>query len=86
VSELTVGFKRISCPDCEGSGELRIESENINEDFEVEKQTVITECPRCLGLGFMPHLSPRSHGRYDQGLPTCRKIAVCNQSSWKQEG
>jgi DnaJ-class molecular chaperone len=49
VSELTVGFKRISCPDCEGSGELRIESENINEDFEVEKQTVITECPRCLG-------------------------------------
>jgi DnaJ-class molecular chaperone len=54
VSDLTVGFKRLACPDCEGSGELRIESENINEHFEVEKQTVITECPRCLGLGFLP--------------------------------
>ena len=40
------------CPDCGGSGELRIDSENINENFEVEKQTVITECPRCSGVGF----------------------------------
>lgn len=39
------------CPDCNGSGQLRIDSENINEKFEVEKQTVITECPRCAGTG-----------------------------------
>ena len=39
------------CPDCGGTGELRIDSENINENFEVEKQTVITECPRCAGTG-----------------------------------
>jgi hypothetical protein len=32
---------------------MRIESENINENFEVEKQTVISECPRCRGLGFI---------------------------------
>ena len=54
MSDATVSFKRIPCPDCHGTGELRIESENINEHFEVEKQTVITECPRCLGLGFLP--------------------------------
>ena len=42
------------CPDCGGLGEFRIESENINEEFEVEKQTVITECPRCGGSGFVP--------------------------------
>lgn len=54
MSDSTVGFKRVHCPDCNGSGELRIESENINENFEVEKQTVITECPRCMGLGFLP--------------------------------
>jgi DnaJ-class molecular chaperone len=54
MSDLTVGFKRVPCADCNGSGELRIESENINEDFEVEKQTIITECPGCLGLGFKP--------------------------------
>lgn len=42
------------CPDCGGTGEFRIESENINEDFEVEKQTVITTCPRCNGAGFVP--------------------------------
>ena len=42
------------CPDCGGVGELRIESENINEEFEVEKQTVITQCPRCGGSGFVP--------------------------------
>ena len=41
------------CPDCAGAGEFRIESENINEDFEVEKQTVITQCPRCSGSGFV---------------------------------
>ncbi len=40
-----------NCPDCSGTGELRIESENINEAFEVERQTVITECPRCHGTG-----------------------------------
>ena len=39
------------CPDCNGTGELRIESENIDENFEVEKQTVITQCPRCNGNG-----------------------------------
>jgi DnaJ-class molecular chaperone len=39
------------CPDCNGSGQLRIDSENITETFEVEKQTVITECPRCTGTG-----------------------------------
>ena len=39
VSELRMGN---TCPDCEGGGELRIDSENINENFEVEKQTVIT--------------------------------------------
>ena len=41
------------CPECGGSGELRIDSENINENFEVEKQTVITPCPRCNGTGFV---------------------------------
>jgi DnaJ-class molecular chaperone len=50
VRELT-GRQR--CPDCEGSGQLRIDSENINEKFEVEKQTVITECPRCAGTGMI---------------------------------
>ena len=42
------------CPECGGTGELRIDSENINEHFEVEKQTVITDCPRCGGVGFVP--------------------------------
>jgi len=42
------------CPDCSGTGELRIDSENINENFEVEKQTVITPCPRCHGTGYVP--------------------------------
>ncbi len=53
MSEGTVAFSRQPCPDCQGTGELRIESENINENFEVEKQTVITQCPRCNGLGFL---------------------------------
>ncbi|WP_427911877.1 hypothetical protein ACPWT1_14565 [Ramlibacter sp. MMS24-I3-19] len=42
------------CPECSGTGELRIDSENINEDFEVEKQTVITPCQRCNGSGWTP--------------------------------
>jgi DnaJ-class molecular chaperone len=47
-------FKRAVCQDCHGSGELRIDSENINENFEVEKQTVIAECPSCAGVGSVP--------------------------------
>ncbi|MDI1270086.1 MAG: hypothetical protein PSV40_13425 [Polaromonas sp.] len=54
MSEATMGFNRTPCPDCNATGELRMDSENITEDFEVEKQTVITECPRCLGLAFSP--------------------------------
>ena len=46
-------LNHMRCPDCSGTGELRIDSENINENFEVEKQTVITECPRCAGTGFL---------------------------------
>ena len=42
------------CPDCSGTGELRIDSENINENFEVEKQTVITPCTRCGATGYVP--------------------------------
>ena len=42
------------CPDCDGAGRLRYDSENINEKFEVEKQTVIVECARCLGTGHVP--------------------------------
>lgn len=42
------------CTDCSGTGELRIDSENINEHFEVENQTVITQCPRCHGTGYVP--------------------------------
>jgi DnaJ-class molecular chaperone len=41
------------CPDCKGKGTVEIESENINENFEVEKQLVITECPRCKGTGYV---------------------------------
>jgi DnaJ-class molecular chaperone len=52
-SEKTGAFQRLGCADCHGTGELRIESENINENFEVEKQTVITPCPRCGGTGFI---------------------------------
>ena len=46
-------LNRPRCPECSGTGELRIDSENINENFEVEKQTVITECPACGGTGFV---------------------------------
>lgn len=42
------------CPDCGGMGEIRYDSENINEHFEVEKQVVITPCTRCDGTGFIP--------------------------------
>lgn len=42
------------CPDCSGTGEVRYDSENINEHFEVEKQVVITPCARCGGTGFVP--------------------------------
>jgi DnaJ-class molecular chaperone len=52
-SEKTGAFTRQPCTDCRGTGELRIDSENINEHFEVEKQTVITTCPRCNGTGFV---------------------------------
>jgi len=47
-------LNRVRCAACSGTGELRIESENINENFEVEKQTVIAECPQCHGTGFAP--------------------------------
>jgi DnaJ-class molecular chaperone len=47
----TGAFTRTPCTDCHGTGEQRIESENINENFEVEKQTVITACQRCGGTG-----------------------------------
>jgi DnaJ-class molecular chaperone len=46
-------LNQAKCPDCGGTGELRIDSENINENFEVEKQTVITPCSRCNGTGFV---------------------------------
>lgn len=52
-ADKTGAFIRTPCADCHGTGELRIESENINENFEVEKQTVITPCPRCGGTGFI---------------------------------
>jgi DnaJ-class molecular chaperone len=45
-------LNQAKCPECAGTGEFRIDSENINENFEVEKQTVITSCPRCNGSGF----------------------------------
>ena len=47
-------LNQMKCPECGGTGELRFDSENINENFEVEKQTVITECTRCGGTGFVP--------------------------------
>ena len=46
-------LNHLRCPDCSGTGELRIDSENINENFEVEKQTVITPCERCGATGFI---------------------------------
>jgi phage terminase large subunit GpA-like protein len=58
MSESTIGFQRVPCVHCDGTGELRFDSENINEQFEVEKQTVITQCPNCLGLGFKPPGAP----------------------------
>ena len=53
MSKITMGFNRAPCRDCSGTGKLRIDSENINERFVVEKQTLITEYPRCRGLGFL---------------------------------
>ena len=53
MSKTIMGFNRAPCPDCNGTGKLRIDSENINERFVVEKQTLITEYPRCRGLGFL---------------------------------
>ncbi len=50
--DATGGFQRKPCLQCNGSGELRIDSENINENFEVEVQVVIMECPGCAGQGF----------------------------------
>lgn len=46
-------LNQAKCPDCSGTGELRFDSENINENFEVEKQTIITPCTRCNGRGFL---------------------------------
>lgn len=46
-------LRQMKCPACGGTGELRFDSENINEHFEVEKQTVITPCERCKGTGFV---------------------------------
>ena len=46
-------LSQMGCPDCGGTGELRIDSENINEHFEVEKQTLITPCPRCGATGLV---------------------------------
>jgi DnaJ-class molecular chaperone len=50
-SESTGVFSRKVCPQCHGTGELRIESENVNENFEVEKQVIIMQCPQCNGTG-----------------------------------
>ncbi|MFM9880019.1 MAG: hypothetical protein ACKVOO_06380 [Burkholderiaceae bacterium] len=47
-------LNQMRCPDCNGTGELRFDSENINEDFEVEKQTVISPCARCNASGYVP--------------------------------
>jgi DnaJ-class molecular chaperone len=46
-------LSQAKCPDCNGTGEIRFDSENINENFEVEKQVVITPCARCGGTGFI---------------------------------
>lgn len=46
-------LNQAKCPDCAGTGELRFDSENIDENFEVQKQTVITPCSRCHGTGFV---------------------------------
>ena len=53
MSEGAMGFNRAPCRDCNGTGKLRIDSENINERFAVEKRTVSTEYSRCRGLGFL---------------------------------
>lgn len=58
ISEKTGAFDigqlgQARCPECGGTGELRFDSENINENFEIEKQIVITPCERCNGTGFV---------------------------------
>ena len=53
------------CPDCEGTGQLRFDSENIDENFEVEKQIVITA-----------NSSGRIHGPLG---PRSRASACCPQ-------
>ncbi len=69
-TEKTGVFNRLPCSDCRGTGELRIDSENINEHFEVEKQTVITPCPRCGGTGFVtPQDEPTIVGSFGAMLP-----------------
>lgn len=46
-------LNRLKCADCSGTGEVRYDSENINENFEVESQVLITPCTRCGGTGFV---------------------------------
>ena len=46
-------LSQAKCLVCGGTGEIRFDSENINENFEVEKQVVITPCERCGGTGFV---------------------------------
>jgi DnaJ-class molecular chaperone len=48
----TSELNHIPCPDCGGNGEVQIESENITETFEIERQLVITNCARCNGSGW----------------------------------
>ncbi|MFI4926421.1 MAG: hypothetical protein ACHP7E_01880, partial [Burkholderiales bacterium] len=46
---------------------LRNASENINVAFDVEKQTYITDCPRCAGTALLPpgenRLDTKQQGR-----------------------
>ena len=53
------------CPDCGGTGELRIDSENINEHFEVEKQTVITPVRAAMARASWPRVKIGAHGPAD---------------------
>jgi hypothetical protein len=53
-----MSFYLVPCSGYFRTGELHIDSENINGQFELEKQTVITECPAIDGLGFKPPGTP----------------------------
>ena len=53
MSEAAMGFNRTPYPDCNGTGELCIDNENITAHFEVERQTLISDCPRCRELVFL---------------------------------